>query len=116
MAEEKRATPRVREHVDRLRKAGLDTQKFFDALIAIRDDAALPKNHREAIYKLIAMESFVWYLEALRNEPIDRQKLLEEATRIAEEHAAAIRTTTPGEKAAALAQADVGTGRPKPKK
>lgn len=106
MAQEKRATPRVREHVDRLRAAGLDTARFFDALTRLRDDTALPKAHREAIYKLIAMESFVWYLEALRGEPIDREKLLEQAKALAEQPAIVKRT--PGDQAAALASADVG--------
>jgi hypothetical protein len=104
----KRATPRVREHVERLRVAGFDTQKFFDALVALRDDTALPRAHRDALYKLIAMESFVWYLEAIRNEPVDRVKLLEEAAKALVEHGAAIRRTEPGEAAATLARADIG--------
>lgn len=118
MAEEqqRKATPRVREHVERLRLAGFDTQKFFDALVALRDDSGLSKPHREALYKLIAMESFVWYLEALRNEPIDRLKLLEEAKRIHDEHAAAIRKTEPGEKAAELAKADISGIKKEPAK
>lgn len=107
--ENRKATPRVREHVERLRAAGMDTQRFFDALCAIRDDSALSKTHRDAITKLIAMESFIWYLEALRNEPIDREKLLAEARRITAEQGAAIAkkdpAATPG---AALAQADIG--------
>lgn len=101
-----RATPRVREHVDRLRAAGLDTARFFDALTLLRDDSALPKAHRDAIYKLIAMESFIWYLEALRNEPIDREKLLAQAKEIAAQPAIVKRT--PGDQASALAQADIG--------
>jgi hypothetical protein len=114
MATEKRASPRVREHVNRLLHAGFDTQKFFDALVAIREDATLPQAHREALYKLIAMESFVWYLEALRNEPIDRLKLLAEAKRIQEEHSAAIRASAPGERAAELAKADLSKTPSKP--
>lgn len=112
MAEKPRATPRVREHIDRLREAGFETAKFFDALVKIRDDSALPKAHREAIYKLIAMESFVWYLEAITNEPVDRKKLLEEARKLAEEHSAAIVKRTPGDTAAALAVADIGRTAP----
>jgi hypothetical protein len=108
MDDAKRATPRVREHVDKLREAGLDTQKFFDVLCGIRDDSALPRAHRESIYKLIAMESFVWYLEALRNERIDRIKLREEVNKIGAEYSAAIRAQKPGDKAAALAERDIG--------
>src|SRR5688572_23995291 len=110
MAGEKpRSTPRVREHVERLRAAGQDTQRFFDALVALRDDSALSKTHRDAITKLVAMESFVWYLEAIRNEPIDRVKLADEARRINQEQASAATKKAPGENAAtALAQANIG--------
>jgi len=112
MAVEKRATPRVREHVDKLREAGLDTQKFFDALSAIRDDSALPRPHREALYKLIAMESFIWYLEAIRGERIDRIKLREEVNKLGEEYAAAIRKREPGDEAAALAEKNISAPPP----
>jgi len=105
---QQRSTPRVREHVERFRKAGMDTQRFFDALVALRDDSVLSKTHRDAITKLIAMESYVWYLEALRNEPIDREKLLEEARRIAGEQSAAIAKKSPEPPGAQLAAADIG--------
>ncbi|MFO0728593.1 MAG: hypothetical protein U1E65_32755 [Myxococcota bacterium] len=109
MTDKPRATPRVREHVDRLREAGFDTAKFFDALVALRDDVALPRAHRESIYKLLAMESFVWYLEAIRNEPLDREKLLVEARKIQEELSAAIaKPEGPGGVAEKLAAANVG--------
>ncbi len=75
MNERKQVTPRVAEHVERLRMAGLDTARFFDALVQLRDDKALPEKHRRALIRLVAMESFTWYLEALRNERIDRMAL-----------------------------------------
>ena len=115
MAGVKKSTPRVREHVDKLREAGLDTQKFFDCLVGIRDDTALPKAHREAIYKLIAMESFIWYMEALRNERVDRIKMRDEVNKMGAEYEAAIRKKIEGEKAANLAKADIGESK-KPKK
>ncbi|MBI2375375.1 MAG: hypothetical protein HYV07_15375 [Deltaproteobacteria bacterium] len=93
----KKVVPRVSEHVERFRQAGLDTQKFFDALVALRDDSALSKTQREAITKLIAMESFIWYLEAIRNERIDRAQLRDEAARVAEERNAAIKKREPGD-------------------
>ena len=108
MAAPTKSTPRVREHCDKLREAGLDTQKFFDALIGLRDDPALPKAHREALYKLVAMESFIWYMEALRDEQIDRIKLRDEVNKLGAEYAAAIRSEKPGEKAAQLADKDIG--------
>lgn len=113
------------EHVERFREAGLDTQKFFDALVQLREDKALPKKHKEAIYKLLAMESFIWYLEALRNERIDRMAMRDAALKIAEEHLAAIRKEEPGEAADALSKQDIGEkpaprarprARPRPKK
>lgn len=112
MAARKRANPRVREHIDNLRNAGLDTQKFFDALTHIRDDSALSKTHLEALKKLIAAESFIWYMEALRDEPIDRVKLREEALKIAQEHEAAIVAEQAGGKAAQLLEKDIGAGAP----
>jgi hypothetical protein len=112
MAAPKRATPRVLEHVERLREAGLDTQKFFDALVQLRDDGALPKKHREALYKWVAMESFIWYLEALRNERVDRMAMRDAAMKIAEEHEAAIRKQQEGGEAEALAKADISAKKP----
>ena len=107
--EVKRVAPRVQGHVDRLRAAGLDTQAFFDALAAIKDDRGLPAPQREALYRLIAMESFVWYLEALRGAPVDRIKLVEEARKVAEEKGVLIARRSPGDAAGALARADLGT-------
>lgn len=115
MGPPKKSTPRVREHVDKLREAGLDTQKFFDALVGIRDDTALPRAHREALYNLVAMESFVWYMEALRDERIDRVKLAEQVNTVGAEYEAAIRKQGDGDKAAALVERDIGAGRPPPK-
>jgi ribonuclease HII len=108
MGSPKKATPRVREHVNTLREAGLDTQKFFDALVAIRDDSALARPQRDALYKLVAMESFVWYIEAIRNEEIDRTKLADEINKLAIEYDAAMRTEKPGERAADLLKKDLG--------
>lgn len=101
-----RPSPRVHEHLEKLRAAGLDTQAFFEALVDIRDDSTLPAAHREAIYKCIAMESYAWYLEALVGEPIDRVKAMVEARRIADETPAAERSV-PGDQSAKLLQTDL---------
>ena len=108
MGSPKKATPRVREHVNTLREAGLDTQKFFDALVAIRDDSALPKAQRESLHRLVAMESFVWYIEAIRNEEVDRVKLADEINKLGAEYEAAMRTEKPGERSAELLKKDIG--------
>ncbi len=103
MAEVKKIDARVQGHVDRLRAAGLDTERFFDALVSIRDDRGLSAAHRTALYRLIATESFLWYLEALQGRPVDRAKLLEEAFRANAEHDVSIRRSAPGDAAHTLA-------------
>ncbi|MEQ9504442.1 MAG: hypothetical protein RIT81_46725 [Deltaproteobacteria bacterium] len=97
-----RVVPRVEGHVEALRAAGLNTEAFFDALVGIRDDTLLQDQHREALYRLIATESFLWYLEALKGKPVDRIKLALVAQEIAEKNAAAIKKQVPGENAAEL--------------
>lgn len=84
MTEKKQVTPRVAAHVERLRMAGLDTARFFDALVQLRDDKALPEKHRRALYRLVAMESVIWYLEALRDERIDRMALRDQVAELVE--------------------------------
>lgn len=98
---------RVEAHLEKLRAAGLDTQAFFEALVDIRDDSGLSEKHRDSLYRIIAMESFIWYLEALNGAPIDRIKAAQEAMKIAEENNVAIKKTTPGEAAAELAKRDI---------
>lgn len=114
MPEVKRVSHRVQAHVDALRAAGLNTQAFFDALVGIRDDRALTEPQRDALYRLVAMECFIWYMEAIRGGPVDRIKLAEEAAKIAMENEAAIKQRTPGGAAAELATKDIGGGAPPP--
>ena len=84
------------------------SQLFFDALVGIRDDRRLTTAaHRTALYRLVASESFLWYLEALRGHPVDRAKLIAEAFEINANNAAAIKRRSPGDGAAALAEAAV---------
>jgi hypothetical protein len=97
-----RVLPRIQGHIDALREAGLDTESFFEALVGIRDDRALGDAQRNALYRLLANESFVWYLESLRGKPIDRIKLAEQAAIIAEENAVAIKKRSPGDLAAQI--------------
>lgn len=104
-------SPRVHEHLEKLRAAGLDTQAFFEALVDIRDDSALPSAHRDALYKCVAMESYIWYLEALQGEPLDRIKAMEEARRLAEEERPAMERRTPGDTSARLLQSDLRKSR-----
>ncbi len=85
MTSSTKAFPRVEAHLEKLRNAGLDTQAFFAALVDIRDDTALSEKQRDALHQIIAMESFIWYLEALNGAPIDRVRAAEEAKRAAED-------------------------------
>lgn len=114
VAEIKKVAPRVQAHVEKLRAAGLDTELFFDALVGIRDDHQLPDTHRTALYRLVATESFLWYLEALRGEPVDRSQLIAEAYEINARNSAAIKRRSPGDGAEALA--DAATRDPRPPK
>jgi hypothetical protein len=107
MADRPRVSLRVQEHVKELREAGLNTEAFFNALVGIRDDSALPSKHRDAIYRLVAMECYVWYLDAIRGERIDRFKLMQEARAIAEKNQAAIKKRTPGDSSAELVTKDI---------
>jgi hypothetical protein len=109
--QQKKPSSRVAQHLETLRAAGLSTEDFFNAMVAIRDDSALPTAHRDAVYRMIAMESYVWYLEALRGEPVDRVKLMQEAMKAVEENSAAIKKPTPGGASAALAQKDISKKR-----
>lgn len=95
MSEPKQVTPRVAAHVERLRMAGLDTARFFDALVQLRDDKALPEKHRRALYRLIAMESVIWYLEALRDERIDRMALRDQVVELVQRELAARNPAAP---------------------
>ncbi len=80
----RRPTPRAAAHLEALRAAGLDTEAFFTALAAVRNDSALPAAHRELIYRCVAMECFAWYLEAVGGAPVDRVRAAAEARARAE--------------------------------
>ncbi len=95
MTAKAKASPRVAEHLEKLRASGLSTEAFFDALSGIKNDSALPNSHREALYRMVAMESYIWYLEALRGEPVDRIALFLEAKKAAADGEPAIKRKTP---------------------
>lgn len=80
--------PCVEAHVERLREARIDIEAFFDALARIRDDPLLQPAQRHALYRMVACESFAWYLEALREGPLNRIKLNREVAPRAEARAA----------------------------
>lgn len=100
-------SPRVLEHLERLRSAG-NVEAFFNALVELREDSSLPDPHREALRQLIAQESFIWYLEALRGDRVDREKLAAAAKRLREASGAAIDQRTPSQLASDLLAEDIG--------
>lgn len=76
--ENKRLPPRVEAHLQRLRDAGFDPAAMRSALHAIRDDSALPPAHRKALLQMIAMESALSYLEALKGQKLNREAIAAE--------------------------------------
>jgi hypothetical protein len=98
---------RVEDHLQRLRKAGLDPTQLADALVELRDDPLLTTPQREAIYNLLATESFVWYLEALRGGAVDREKLKKEVKAQRDRRGAAVKAPQKGELAAELLVTDI---------
>ena len=75
VAPDRSPTPRVAEHVQRLETSCTSDYAFFDALMALRDDALLNRAHREALYRLVGMSSYIWYLEALNGEPLEESAM-----------------------------------------
>ena len=58
-----------------MQEAGTDTQAFLRALERVRSDIRLEDAEREMIHQAVAMECYVWFLEAVLGEPIDRKEL-----------------------------------------
>lgn len=79
MAVKSDASTRVRTHIEKLRQAGRDTEAFFLALVDIRDDPGLRAEEREALYRLVGSESYLWYVEAVEGRPVNRFELAEAA-------------------------------------
>ena len=84
-------------HLRNLRRAGLDGDAFIQALIEIRDDTQISEDDRQRLYLIIAMESYIWHIEAASGAPVDRALFMtavkEAKAQIAEEEAGESETT-----------------------
>lgn len=70
-----RRDQKIVAHIKALHQAAGDDEAYATALQAIRDDGTLKPPQREAIYKTLAQQSLLWYLEACSGNPIDLSQL-----------------------------------------
>ena len=61
-----------------MRDAGTDADALMVALKRVRSDIRLEDAEREMIHRAVAMECYVWFLEAVLGEPVDRKQLCSE--------------------------------------
>ncbi|TNE46689.1 MAG: hypothetical protein EP343_22505 [Deltaproteobacteria bacterium] len=74
-SENSRRDQRIVRHMKALEAALGNEEAYQQALNGIRDDNALTGPQREAIYKTLAQQSLLWYIEALKGEPVDVEEL-----------------------------------------
>ena len=67
---------RIKRHIAAIAAAGVDIQKFVEALRGVRDDPALTTAHREAIFKTLAQEAAQAYFVFATGKPIDLEQLI----------------------------------------
>ncbi len=66
---------RIVRHVKALQKALGDDDAYRIALNDIRDDNVLSDEQRGAIYKTLAQQSLLWYIEASTGKAVDVEGL-----------------------------------------
>jgi hypothetical protein len=65
-----RRDQRIVHHIRALQETvGLEGP-YASALNAVRDDSRLNQEQREAIYKTLAQQSLLWYIEACTGKPV----------------------------------------------
>ena len=62
---------RIVEHMRSIHQAAGDDDAHTAALNAIRDDHKLTDEERKAIYKTLAQQALIWYVEACTGESVD---------------------------------------------
>ena len=67
---------RIVRHVQAIAEAGVDIEKFADAIRGVRDDPALTSAHREAIFKTLAQDAAQAYFVFTTGKPLDLAELL----------------------------------------
>lgn len=80
--------PRVLGWLKALNDAGPDMQKAQLVLNGIRDDQRASKADKEHFYRALAQQSYVWYLGALRGQPVTAEELKEKAKQAADKQPA----------------------------
>ena len=68
---------RIVRHMKALQSAFGDDDAYRAALNGVRDDNALTDDELGAIYKTLAQQSLLWYIEAGTGEPVDVETLTE---------------------------------------
>lgn len=74
-AENSRRDQRIVRHMKALEAALGQEEAYQQALNGVRDDNSLTPPQREAIYKTLAQQSLLWYIEALSGKPVDVEEL-----------------------------------------
>ncbi|MEL7369476.1 MAG: hypothetical protein AAFN74_11225 [Myxococcota bacterium] len=67
---------RITRHIKAISEAGVDIDKFANAVRSVRDDPALTSAHREAIFKTLAQEAAQAYFVFATGKPLDLEQIL----------------------------------------
>ncbi len=68
---------RIVRHMKALQNGYGDDDAYRAALNGVRDDHSLTDDQRGAIYKTLAQQSLIWYIEAGTGEPYNVETLSE---------------------------------------
>lgn len=74
-SQQERRDQRIVRHMKTLAAALGQEEAYQQALNGIRDDNSLTEAQRAAIYKTLAQQSLLWYIEACSGEPVDMAEL-----------------------------------------
>ena len=67
---------RITRHIAAIAQAGVDIEKFADAVRGVRDDPALTSAQRAAIFKTLALEAAQAYIVFASGKPFNLEELL----------------------------------------
>lgn len=72
---QERRDQRIVRHIKALAAALGQEEAYQQALNGVRDDNGLTEAQREAIYKTLAQQSLLWYIEACSGKPVNFSEL-----------------------------------------
>ena len=72
-----RRDQRIVRHIKALQEGLGHEEAYQQALNGIRDDNGLSDAQREAIYKTLAQQSLLWYIEAATGNPVNVEELVQ---------------------------------------